>query len=40
MGRTSGMRSRVEDAGMRAPCLARMSRAGSHWGLSGGGGER
>lgn len=34
------MRLRVEEAGMRAPCLARRSRAGAHWGVFGGGGER
>lgn len=39
MGRLSGIRFKVEEAGMRAPCLARMLSAGPHCGLCGGGGE-
>ena len=39
-GRTSGIRSRVEEAGNREPCLARMSKAGPHWGSLGGGGDK
>lgn len=34
------MRSSVDDAGIRAPCFARISSAGPHCGLCGGGGER
>ena len=40
MGRVSGIRFSVEKAGMRAPWLARILSAGSHWGLYGAGGER
>lgn len=40
MGRTEGMRSRVEEAGRRAPCLERRERAGAQLGLCGGGGVR
>jgi hypothetical protein len=40
MGSTSGIRSRVEDAGIRAPCFARMLRAGSHCGVCGWGGDK
>ena len=34
------MSSSVEDAGSRDPCLASSSRAGSHCGLCGEGGDR
>lgn len=40
MGKTSGIRSSVDEAGRREPCLARMVRAGSHWASYGGGGVR
>jgi hypothetical protein len=40
MGSTSGIRSRVEDAGIRAPCFARMLRAGPHCGVCGCGGDK
>ena len=38
--RTSGINSRVEDAGSRDPCFARSSIAGSHCGSYGFGGDR
>ena len=40
MGRTSGIRFSVDEAGRRDPCFARISSAGPHWGWCGGGGER
>jgi hypothetical protein len=39
-GRTSGINASVEEAGNREPCLARISRAGPHWGSLGGGGDK
>lgn len=39
-GSTSGISSSVEEAGIRAPCFARILRAGPHCGLCGCGGER
>ena len=40
MGWDGGMRSRVVDAGRRAPCLDRSDRAGGQFGGLGGGGVR
>ena len=38
--KTSGIKSRVDEAGNRDPCFARRSNAGSHRGSWGRGGER